>query len=232
MLEASPVPNPYEFREPEPLEPNHEVAVSKLSADLFRDYYQSFRLAQNELAVQPPLFDLLAKQHAAAGHQPLMAEALQLADGQIDRLMPPAHHVETDEAGRNEKESGFRAVWNTYSDVLLGRAPYNHYRPAEGILADMLTQDINYQDEPRPNRKGNQDPHESILREYVLGDKLNGSEQLLVVRDQLRSTLLSPQHEYYGPDVTDLLRELASAWETNHPGQEFIPGHDYGVDEF
>lgn len=41
--------------------------IRRLSKDLWRDFYQTFRLSWGETAIQPPLFTLLAEEHQRAG---------------------------------------------------------------------------------------------------------------------------------------------------------------------
>ena len=64
--------------------------------------------------------------------------------------MPPARHIETTEENRNHKESGFRAVWNEYTQALLDDTSVP-YRSLELVLDDMLAEDVKYQKNERPN---------------------------------------------------------------------------------
>lgn len=85
----------------------------------------------------------------------------------------------------------------------------------------MIARDIYYQSHPRPNRS-DQDPHESIVREYILGDKLRASAELITVRDQMRRMITdtpdSDDEEWVQAD----LKELRADWELVHPGQKFV----------
>jgi hypothetical protein len=199
-----------------------QAEVARLATDLLRDFYQTFRLAQQETAIQPPIFSLLADQHQQTGHQNIMADALRAADDKVDELMPPRGHGDTDAASRNHPENGFRAIWTEYAKTL--QDPDSGIRrPLTLILDDMLVQDIYYQENERPNR-GNQDEvHQSFVREYVLGDRLTGSAQLLAVRDQLRAALVSPPTDSNGDWMLERLEELIKKWESNYPGRSFMP---------
>jgi len=202
-------------------ESTNELEPTALSKDLLRDYYQTFRLAQGELAIQPALFHFLALQHQKDGHQPIMPEALAIAEQELEHLLPPARHIATTEEMRNDNESGFRAVWNEYTNILSAEpAPY---RGLELILDDMLAKDIKYQKQERPGRTEKQDPHESIVREYILGERLSGSPQLKEVRDMLRSTLLSPKDDSDDAQwMQERLETLIKDWEENHPQSSFL----------
>ena len=201
-------------------ESTYESDVNALSKDLLRDFYQTFRLSQSETAVQPPLFCFLAQRHAWAGHQDIMSEALARADQEVDRLLPPARHTETTPEGRTDEETGFRAMWQEYNVALTDQPAPN--RSLEEILEDILGEELKYQENGRPNRTDRQDRYESILREYILGDRLVGSRQLIEVRDMLRSTLRHPNMETGGDYMVGKLEMLREKWEDHHPGEVFM----------
>ncbi|HVQ44293.1 MAG TPA: hypothetical protein VMT30_05000 [Candidatus Saccharimonadia bacterium] len=201
----------------------HQAEIGKLSGDLLRDFYQTFRLSQKETAIQPPLFSLLADQHVQAGHQDILPTALNAADNKVDELLPPRRHGDTDEESRNNSETGFRAMWAEYSKVL--QVPDSGIRRTpELILEDMLAQDLYYQENDRPNRGGQDDVHESIVREYILGNRLTGSDQLMAVRNQLREALVSPSvdDDSGGDWMLRRRAELIEEWEANHSSQSFM----------
>lgn len=200
---------------------NSPEVIARLARDLRGDFYKTFLLSQGEPAIQPPLFVLLAKKHHQAGHDSLMEEALHTMDERIEQLLPPKRHIETDEQGRNDKASGFRALWNEYSSSLLN--PHAEIiRSHQLVLDDMLARDLHYQKQGRPNRRDG-DRYESIVREYIIKDGLAGSQQLLQVRDDLRATLLSQESPGFGDEWMRLkLHELGSSWEDNHSGEHFL----------
>lgn len=197
-----------------------DTAENQLSSDLLRDFYQSFRLAQFEADIQPPLFTRLAHLHEAAGNTAQLPEALKHADSAVDKMMPPTRHALTNAKTRSDKEAGFRAMWTEYTSILLDPLQGSD-RPDEYVLDDMLIMDEHYQDKTRPNRNGESDPHESIVREYILGDKLKGSKQLLQVRLNLKDALLSPSKQD-GKHMTERLQVVIAKWEDKHPGQSFM----------
>ncbi|HVQ44815.1 MAG TPA: hypothetical protein VMT30_07710 [Candidatus Saccharimonadia bacterium] len=201
-----------------------QVEAGRLSGDLLRDFYQTFRLSQKETAIQPPLFSFLADQHLQVGHQDILVDALTLADDKVDELLPPRRHGDTDAESRNDPETGFRAMWAEYSKTL--QDPDSGIRRSpELILEDILAQDLHYQDNERPNRGDQDDVHESIAREYILGDRLTGSAQLMAARNQLREALMSPavDEDTGGDWMLKRREELIGKWEANHPGQSFMP---------
>lgn len=223
METLSPALHAYDtLNNPEPgKDLERQAKIDILSADLLRDFYQTFRLSQNETAVQPPLFTLLGHEHTRAGHQALLAAALDAASAQVDRLMPPARHTETTEKTRANPENGFRAMWSEYAGSLQNPDPESHRSP-EMILDDMIAMDIKYQDKGRPNRTDKDDPYESIVREYVVGDRLTGSPQLLAVREHLRHAIADPDMDQGGTWMVERLEELKASWEAHHPGQHFV----------
>lgn len=96
-------------------------------------------------------------------------------------------------------------------------------RTLELILDDIIAQDIKWQGQERPNRTEKQDPHESIVREYMLGDRLSGSRQLKEVRDMLRETLLSPKDDNADTEwMLKRLEILVKDWEANHSENSFM----------
>lgn len=199
-----------------------QVEVDRLSKDLLLDFYQTFRLSQGETAVQPPLFTLLAQQHRLAGHQDMMPFALQEAGSRVRRLMPPTRHQHITSAARDDRETGFQAMWDEYSNTLK-EPDVTQTRPTALILDDILVQEEKYQDQERPNRSDSDDPHESILREYIILDRLTGSDQLKAVRDHLREIILSPPMDGDGEWMAQRLHSVIEKWEDNHPGQPFMP---------
>ena len=191
-----------------------------LSTDLLRDFYQSFRLAQNEPAIQPPLFERLAEQHQKLGNTALLPTAIHIADKSVDKLLPPKNHRETDAASRNNKLSGFRAMWTDYV-LYLEYTDQTSGRSDEDLLNDMIFQDNHYQEYRRPSRTGKADPHASMVRECILGEALTGSKYLMAVRNQLRNSLLFPSGED-GAYMVEQLTKLVPMWEAHHPDQTFI----------
>ena len=89
-------------------------------------------------------------------------------------------------------------------------------------MSDLIEQEIRFQKIPRPNRSKENDAHESMIREYILGDKLTCSDEFKKVLTQLRALIIS------APDTCDddegfsgQLDELVARWEDHHPGQRF-----------
>ena len=91
-------------------------------------------------------------------------------------------------------------------------------------MDDIIAQDIEYLKKERPNHTEKQDTHESIVREYILGDSLPGSRQLKEVRDMLISTLLSPKSGEEAEWMLEPFEVLIKDWEANHPGSYFMSG--------
>lgn len=155
---------------------------------------------------------------------------------------------------------GFQNVWDFFK-IVLTQVSANTPVPAETInnvlfasevfeligesteeihlrLLNLLTQkEILYQREPRPERDGASDEHESLIREYVLEGNAAATDQFTQLFADLRETIknhglmLNPFAEGYvpRPDDTSEIRQtrvrmhdIASWWEEHHPGKKFF----------
>jgi hypothetical protein len=198
--------------------------TDKLSRDIFRDFYQTFRLAQGSIETQALIFARLGQEHRAAGHTDNMPGAFIAAEPRLAELMPPRAHKETTAEDRAHDQNGFQAMWDNYMGSLVGRPSEETQGVSDEYLVTlMLAKDSSYQFIHRPGRTEADDTHESVVREYVLGDKLQGSAELLKVRDHLRQALLNPAAGEDGENVQRRLNKVAPQWEYNHPGQTFLP---------
>jgi hypothetical protein len=204
------------------LELEKQAEVDNLSGDLLREYYQSFRLSQGATAVQEALFKLLSYQHSLNQHEGIMKDALEQAGENVQKLSPPTRHTGTSPSTLNDPETGFSAMWDKYK-VALNNPDPKHAHPTEVILDDFMERELYYQQKPRPNRAEGDDPYESIVREYIFGDKLTGSYELKDVVLELRAAFFNPKNEgEEGSNLSQQLQVLATAWERHHPGQEFF----------
>ena len=197
-----------------------DYRIGVFANDLLRDFYQTFLLSQAETAIQPPLFDMLADCYSLREDYSLLEQALDNASASVRKLRPPKQHVSTTQESIDNNESGFPGMWRSFS-ASLKRESQRSLRTSELMLDDILAADQKYQITPRP-RANDKDVHESILREYILGDALTGSNQLLLVRNYLRRVFFvaldGDEHMF----LKSRYYETVKAWEANHPGQEFL----------
>jgi len=199
-------------------ESSHEVDIKKLSGNLLGDFYQTFRLSQGEVAIQPPLFMLLAQAYRTTEDMAKLDEALTIAGSKVKRLRPPRLHAVTSRNDQQELSGSFPDMWGEYTKALHGEEV--SVRTGVFMLEDMLARDIYYQDSRTPRHREVGDKHESIIREYILGNKMAGSPQLLQVRDSLRTVLSEGSSDLSGA-VGRYLALLTETWDNNHPGLHF-----------
>lgn len=128
-----------------------QVEVTKLSSDLLRDFYQTFRLSQGVTNIQESLFELLAREHLQSQHTGMLVDALEQAEERVAGLMPPVRHIETDQDTRNDPKTGFDAMWNQYKDLLQNPKVESEH-PVENVLDIIIEKEISYQKTVRPNR--------------------------------------------------------------------------------
>lgn len=129
-----------------------QVEVGAITSDLLRDFYQTFRLSQVDVAIQPPLFKLLGKAHQRTTNPELLAAALQSGAEKAQRLVPPSRHVEVSKDDLNHPQFGFSTMWSEYANLLIN-PDATRTRSPEMLLDDMLAKDLTYQEKERPNRK-------------------------------------------------------------------------------
>lgn len=205
------------------LTPYEPEAVQQMSRYILRDFYQTFRLSQGDTAPQEALFWMLGVKHRETDEYPhLLQRAVDLAEPYVTRLRPPAKHTEISLQETQNDPNGFLGMWPLYAGYLLDVKGDEWMRPIELVADDMLAIDVMYQGETRPGRRQGEDPHESIVREYILGDRLSGSAQLIGIRNQFRSTILDPPDTINGTWLAVRLQQLRSEWERNHPGEDFF----------
>lgn len=197
-----------------------DYRIGVFANDLLRDFYQTFRLSQAETPVQPPLFDMLADCYSLREDYDLLERALHGASISVHKLRPPKHHIGTSQEEIDNDETGFPGMWRSFSAALKRESKRSLTTP-QLILDDILAADQKYQITPRP-RAQDEDVHESILREYILGDALTGSDQLLLVRNYLRRVFFAAIDGDEHLSLKSRYYETVKAWEANHPGQEFL----------
>lgn len=66
-----------------------------LANDLFRDYYQTFRLGQGETVSQLGILPYIAHEYHKTTSRSRLIAAVAIARSGIDRIMPPRQHVAT-----------------------------------------------------------------------------------------------------------------------------------------
>lgn len=206
------------FSTPEQREQDDALLLKK---DIVRDFYQTFRLAQGKSEIQPPLFTMLAEKYRLHYDESLIIKSLHYASSSVDTLMPPRRHADTTSDERDDWRTGFRAMWGQYGRALRGKG-VEEDRPITDALVNIMSMDVMYQSKPRPNRTSSDDVHESIFREYILGDKLSGSDIILSVRDDLRVAFNLVAAGGADDEISSVCAELINSWEGNHPGESFV----------
>ncbi|HUD11277.1 MAG TPA: hypothetical protein VMS08_02610 [Candidatus Saccharimonadia bacterium] len=95
------------------------------------------------------------------------------------------------------------------------------------VIHGIATIDIKYQTEERPDRAPGKDPHQGIMRDYILNDGLQGSGHLLAIRNVLRAEILAgAPNDQRHPPISSTLQDLCLRFEATHPNESFYPTND------
>ncbi|MBS3054014.1 MAG: hypothetical protein J4431_00570 [Candidatus Aenigmarchaeota archaeon] len=188
--------------------------------DILRIFYNSFRHSQGFLELEGAIFEWLA------GEGYLQGVPEEPPEG-FGKLSMPKGHIQRNPEAVNSR---FREAWNRMHGKTDFR--YGGFSPRE-IVTSVLTTgiinaDLNYQAKKRPNRDGTgapdgyQDPHASFFRRYALQGADAGHPAFNAMYGQAKETA------QFGGIVGNLPR-LATAWESNHPGELFLPQGLYSI---
>lgn len=169
---------------------------------------------------------MLANHYAENYDETTLREVISEDDVRVARFMPPKGHAPINAKERDATNAGPDDMWRDFTDIMLnppiGLSEFNRIDTPERTLDDLLSIEIRYQNKGRPSQTADRDPYESIFREYVMGDKLVGSDELMAVRDDLRQALHNPNPAYpRADDIYDRYQQLVSLWEAHHPGIMF-----------
>jgi hypothetical protein len=129
--------------------------------------------------------------------------------------------------------------WNQY---VSSTSILTHDELLHNIVANMLDQDLEYQQKPRPNRKDGSDPHASHLQMYLFAgntlqtlelEKLYEDIGMFLAQHEVISTeeIALPntnegnvvKEDKYQP-LRDRFQSLLFAWQLSHPGRQFTAG--------
>lgn len=204
--------------------------------NLSRDFQQTFRISNGVGTAQEILMELLAQSYKDAATGDSLEAATQYMDNHLPELRPPKHHLPLDpdlayvtktpdgrllDGSFEGRWAGFREFIEDKTTPPLDRETDQPYY--DEFLSLVIERDLDYLTNKtgRPGRGDKGDPRESIVRDYILGDKLNGngSPHLLKFRDTLRDRLAAPASET--PDEHALMPKVKLHWQQHHPGATF-----------
>jgi len=214
---------------------------------LQRDFQQIFLLSGENNASREALISALAESYVASTEPATLQTALDYVAQRLDSYRPPRYHKPLTAEDYN-RYSGvvdgqmvvnpIQANWQLLNNRIKQAAAGNP-QPAnmKVLLTNLIRSDLDYQYKPRRGRPElspetppeqiqaiydqhpMQDPHMSIVREYIDGDRLQGSQHLLAIRDEIRDRL--DDADDHPQNVADALALLEKNWEDNHPGRSF-----------
>lgn len=82
------------------------------------------------------------------------------------------------------------------------------------VVSKIINKDIKYQAEERPGRGEQDDKHSSVVRDYLIENKYTAGYGAEKVFEKM-------QEDLSGDEMRPLISELATKWESNHPGENF-----------
>jgi hypothetical protein len=199
----------------------------QLARGIVGDLMHTFRLSQGRPDSQDQIVEMLASEYAALP-QHILEEAKPLVEARVNSLGIPSEHEErTEDEISSEYKKQLHVLLTSTKEV------YIHGFHAEEELSEMagfvasqiLFEDERYQGEDRPNRdpEKNSDVHASILRDYIIDDKLHASPAMLAVRDRIRAAILTAKEHPVGWPLGEQLDHLIGEWQKNHPNESFWP---------
>ncbi|HSX01415.1 MAG TPA: hypothetical protein VLF67_04195 [Candidatus Saccharimonas sp.] len=202
-------------------------------SDMFRDFQATFMLGNGGATGQEAAMRLMAGAYRRNTTGPELQAATAEANQRIADLRIPNKHAPIpvaqygayaiNSADNLLKGSSFVDRWAVFQGLILGQLTPPRAATQQQLRQDIITSalqmDVRYITEGRKGREKSGDPHESIYREYILGDSLRGSDYVIALRDALRETALEMVQSGHMPPQ---LAEVVQLWEAHHPGQRFF----------
>jgi len=150
----------------------------------------------------------LAESYRSSTATSELKTAMDEVSGEIPRLRIPKDHLpisvedyKNTPLKKMAPAASFAGRWQRFQNILENPSPDDTPDYRLSALSWLAWHDLDYQHAPRPGRRPGSDPHTSVVREYVLGNSLQGSDHLLSIRDKLREAA----HNALGtPDETHL----------------------------
>jgi hypothetical protein len=185
----------------------------------------SFRLSQGQPDGQESITDLLSYEYAWRIPQEELEDAWPIVEAQVAALGIPGEHEPKEEKTIRDEFNRALSVFKSGLDKAYTDGPLSEEElatKARLAASRIMVEDEIWQSKPRPNRTGRNDPHASMLREYIIGNKLHASGPMMTVRDRMRdAVLLAKDRQPTDWPLSRQMHYFIPEWQQNHPTQSF-----------
>ncbi|MEI9913790.1 MAG: hypothetical protein WDN66_02180 [Candidatus Saccharibacteria bacterium] len=198
-----------------------------------RDFYLSFKFAQGHSPIQPFIYRVLGNYYRSQpDYDPtyIRENSIELMDKLMRFTLPKSHVTKSSKGGDfNPKTSSDGSAFMSESGKFIEALNVEKDPHAdidldiETITRGLIRRDRVYQ----ANERGYQaaDPHASYFRQYVLLREPTGSAAYDHIFARSLDLLAVDRYKdiHSTLPIAEVVSWLAPEWETNHPGESFLP---------